>query len=365
MGADPVPAWLLRPYRIHQIAGKPGDDHNETPNPKGTPMTTMNPISFLFDWLLGLTRPGANPDEVRNFVANPTQAASQAMGTAVTQAQLTQAASAVVAPGAVYGSNPVQALQHTVADNHGLTFAPQRVFAPETNTDLASHNDIGSPRAGEDVQQGVGNVDLDFDFSRDINASDGAVVNQGTIDGDVDTTNVEGDGNIVGDDNDGANTGDVDAGQGSNVQAGGKDNDLDDTGDDVNTTAGGDVATNTGSGQNTQVGDIDTSGGGAAGGDGGSGGGGLIGIGNDGGDGGSAAGGAGGPVIIAPTQNTNSNNDVEGDQTNVGNVGGDVDASHDDNSVDNSVDNSNQDNSTHDSHDTTVETNVDVDAGLF
>jgi hypothetical protein len=327
-----------------------------------------NPISFLFDWLLGLTRPGADPSDVRAFVANPTQAASQAMGTAVTQAQLTQAASAVVAPGAVYGTNPVQALQHTVADNHGLTFAPQRVFAPETNTDLASHNDIGSPRAGEDVQQGVGNFDLDFDFSRDINASDGAVVNQGTIDGDVDTTNVEGDGNIVGDDNDGANTGDVNAEQGSNVQAGGKDNDLEDTGDDVITQAGGDVATNTGSGQNTQVGDIDASGGGASGGDGGHGGGGLIGIGNDGGDGGGAAGGAGGPVIIAPTQNTNtnSNNDVDGDQTNVsGTVGGTVDASHDDNSVDNSVDNSNQDNSTHDSHDATVETNVDVDAGLF
>ena len=311
-----------------------------------------NPISILFDWLLGLTRPGADPSDVRAFVANPTQAASQALGTAVTQAQLTQAASAVVAPAALAGGgNPIQALQHTVADNNGLTFAPQRVFAPETDfashnqTDLASHNDIGSPRAGEDVQQGVGNVDLDFDFSRDINASDGAVVNTGTM-GDVDTTNVEGDGNVVGDDNDGNNTGDVVAGQGSNV----------------NTNAGGDVATNTRSGQNTQVGEIDTSGGGAAGGDGGHGGGGIIGVGNDGGDGGAAAGGAGGGVIIAPTQTTNTNsnnqsagddiNNVDasgasspvvvgnedndwagGDQTNTGDVGGNVDASHDDNSV--------------------------------
>ena len=56
------------------------------------------------------------------------------------------------------------------------------------------------------------------------------------------------------------------AGQGSNVNAGGIDNDLDDHSHDVNTQAGGDVATNTGSGQNTQVGDIDSSGGGAAGG---------------------------------------------------------------------------------------------------
>jgi hypothetical protein len=329
-----------------------------------------NPISFLFDWLLGLTRPGADPADVRSFIANPTQAASQAMGTAVSQAQLTQAASAVVAPAAIYGgSNPIQALQHTVADNNGLMFAPQRTFAPETafasnnDTALASGNDIGSPRAGEDVQQGVGNFDLDFDFSRDINASDGAVVNQGTM-GDVDTTNVEGDGNVVGDDNDGNNTGDVVAGQGSNVNAGGIDNDIDDSGDDVNTQAGGDVATNTGSGQNTQVGDIDTSGGGASGGDGGSGGGGLIGIGNDGGDGGGAAGGSGGGVIIAPTQttNTNSNNQsagddinnvdasgsqapvavgnednsvgpVTGDVTQTGDVGGNVDASHDDNST--------------------------------
>jgi hypothetical protein len=338
-----------------------------------------NPISFLFDWLLGLTRPGADPADVRSFIANPTQAASQAMGTAVTQAQLTQAASAVVAPAAVYGnSNPIEALQHTVADNNGLTFAPQRTFAPETDfashnaTQLASGNDIGSPRAGEDVQQGVGNFDLsfgDFTFGDKNTASDGSVVNTGN--GDVDNTNVKGHGNIVGDDNDGNNTGDVHAGQGSNVNAGGIDTNIDDSGSDVNTQAGGDVATNTGSGQNTQVGDIDTSGGGAAGGDGGHGGGGLIGIGNDGGDGGGAAGGSGGGVIIASTQttttttttNTNSNNQSAGDDINnvdaggshapvvVGNeddhsvstgigdvtqadhVHGNVDASHDDNST--------------------------------
>ena len=57
-----------------------------------------------------------------------------------------------------------------------------------------------------------------------------------------------------------------------------------------------------GSGQNIQVGDIDSSGGGAAGGSGGHGGGGLISVGSDGGNGGAAAGGAGGGVIIAPTQ---------------------------------------------------------------
>jgi hypothetical protein len=333
-----------------------------------------NPISFLFDWLLGLTRPGADPYEVRNFIANPTQAASQAMGTAVTQAQLTQAASAVVAPAAVYGAgDPIQALQHTVADNNGLTFAPQRVFAPETDfashndTALASNNDIGSPRAGEDVQQGVGNVDLDFDFSRDINASNGAVVNTGNA-GNIDTTSVHGSGNVVGDHNSGANTGDVYAGQGANVQAGGKNNDLHDSSHDVNTTAGGNVATNTGSGQTTQVGDIDTSGGGAAGGNAGGHGGGLINVGGHGGEGGAAAGGSGGGVIIAPSQNANSNNNNQsaghdvndvnashsiapvtvgnehnetalgGDVTHVDHTSGPVDASHDDNSVHHQVD---------------------------
>jgi hypothetical protein len=327
-------------------------------------------ISSLLDWLMDLTRPGADPADARAFVANPTQAASQAMGTAVTQAQLSQAAHAVVGPTAIAGvaggGNPIQALQHTVADNHGIAFAPQRTFAPETS--VASHNDIGSPRAGEDVQQGVGNVDLDFDFSRDINAAEGSTVNTGTIEGDVESTSVKGDGNIVGDDNEGANTGDITAGPGANVQAGGKNNDQVDVtmGDEVNTQAGGDVATNTGSGQNTQVGDIDASGGGAAGGAGGAGGGtgGLLGIGNEGGDGGAggaATGGAGGPVIIAPTQNTNSNNQdndgvdakgaqgdvnvgnedndfVLGDQTQARDVEGNLDASHDDNSTNTSVD---------------------------
>jgi hypothetical protein len=336
-----------------------------------------NPISFLFDWLLGLTRPGADPNDVRAFVANPTQAASQAMGTAVTQAQLTQAASAIVAPAAVYGADPVQALQHTVADNSGLTFAPQRVFAPETDfashndTALASNNDIASPRAGQDLQQGVGNVNLDFDFSRDINASNGAVVNTGNA-GNIDTTSVHGSGNVVGDHNSGANTGDVYAGQGSNVQAGGKNNHLHDNSHDVNTQAGGDVATNTGSGQTTQVGDIDTSGGAAAGGNAGGHGGGLINVGGHGGDGGAAAGGSGGGVIIAPTQRSNSNNQanshnqsagddqsnvnashahapvsvgnedtntaLHGDATQVGHASGRVDASHDDNSLHHTTD---------------------------
>jgi hypothetical protein len=338
-----------------------------------------NPISLLFDWLLGLTRPGADPHEVRSFMANPTAAASQAMGTAVTQAQLTQAASAVVAPAALYGGNdPIEVLQHTVADNNGFTFAPQPTFAPET--DFASHNDIGSPRAGEDVQQGVGNVDLDFDFSRDINASNGAVVNTGHA-GDIDTTSVNGSGNIVGDHNGGANTGDVYAGQGANVQAGGKGNHLHDSSHDVNTQAGGDVATNTGSGQTTQVGDIDTSGGGAAGGHGGHSGG-LINVGSDGGHGGDAAGGSGGGVIIAPSQNTNSNNQSHSNNQSAGHDVNDVNASqthapvavgnHDDHSASSfggdatqldhthgTVDASHDDNSLHQPVDNHVDTHVD------
>jgi hypothetical protein len=359
-----------------------------------------NPITFLLDWLIGLTRPGADPNDVRAFAVNPVGAASQAMGTAVTQAQLTQAASAIVAPASYYGSDPIQALQHTVVENSGLAFAPQRTFAPQTDfashndTALASNNDIGSPRAGEDVQQGVGNFDLsfgDFTFGDKNTASDGSVINTGQA-GHIDNTNVRGDGNIVGDHNGGANTGDVHAGQGSNVQAGGKGNDLHDNSHDVNTQAGGDVATNTGSGQNTQVGDIDSSGGNAAGGSAGHNGG-LINVGGSS-SGGNAHGGDSGGVIIAPTQNTNSNNQanshnqvnsgnqssagdltnvdashshapvsvgneanntaIGGDATQVGHSSGGVDASHDDNSV-------------HHTNEQHIDTHVDthIDAGLF
>jgi len=330
-----------------------------------------NIISELLDFLLGIDSPNAKAEDVRAFVNNPTQAASQALGTAVTQAQLTQAASAVVAPAAVQGtSNPVQALQHQVAENHGLTFAPEHVFAPETNTavPIASGNNvpIASPQAGHDAQQGVGNVDLDFDFSRDINASDGSVVNTGTA-GDIDNTNVHGSGNVVGDDNIGANTGDVHAGPGSNVQAGGVGNTQTD-GDDI-LSGGGDVISDN-EGPVVKTGDIDTSGGNAAGGAGGHGG--ILG---DGGDGGGAAGGPGGGVVISPVQTTSTNTgggDVTTVDTDGGDISGGVDASHDDNSAnshntDNSTHDSHDDNSTNDSHDATVDTHVDVsnDVGIF
>jgi len=68
-------------------------------------------------------------------------------------------------PGPWPGSRPVPRI-------HGIAFAPQHVFAPETqafsNNDTLSHNDVLSnnysphpqPRAGHDVQQG--GVNLDF-----------------------------------------------------------------------------------------------------------------------------------------------------------------------------------------------------------
>ena len=78
-------------------------------------------------------------------------------------------------------------------------------------------------------------------------------------------------------------------------------------------------------------------------------------------------------MVIAPTQTTTTNTgggDVTTVDTGGGDISGGVDASHDDNSsnshnTDNSTHDSHDDNSTHDSHDATVETNVDVDAGLF
>ena len=200
-----------------------------------------NPISFLFDWLLDLTRPGADPGEVRTFIANPTQAASPALGDRGDPGP----AHAGRVRGCRTGRGLRQQRPGPGAAAHGrrqqrpdlraaADVRPETDFASHNATQLASNNDIGSPRAGEDAQQGVGNVDLDFDFSRDINTPTARVVNTGNA-GDIDTTSVHGDGNVVGDDNDGANTGDVYAGQGSNVQAGGKNNDLHDSSHDVNT----------------------------------------------------------------------------------------------------------------------------------
>ena len=318
----------------------------------------------LLDFILNLFR---SPDAAQAFVADPDDAMRVAGVPPVNAAQF-QAVAATAAPaGAMLGGgDPVVGLQRAVADHHSIPaniaspFSPQTAFAPQTqtefasrnNTDLLSGNEIASPNAGENVQQGGVNLDFsDMTFGDRNTASDGSVINTGTA-GDIDATNVKGDGNVVGDNNT-ANTGKI---EDSNVNLGdnGK---IDDRGD---ITAGGDVIKDN---EGPVVNDVDMSGGNAAGGSGGgAGGGGLIGVGNDGGAGGNAAGGAGGGLVI----NDNDTTTVGGNQTTT-EVGGDVSGSggiRTDNSEDNdttttNTDNSNQDNSTTDNSGQ-VNTEVDV-----
>jgi hypothetical protein len=330
-------------------------------------------MTNVLDWILDLFR---DPVQAQAFINDPDKSMQTAGVQNVSAAQV-NAVAASVAPAAVIqgGGNPVHGLQQAVAQTHGIAFVPQseHVFAPQTqafsNNDTLSHNDVLSPEAGHDVQQGGVNLDFgDITFGdKTTNTADhGSVINTGNA-GDIDNTNVEGDGNVVGDGNVGANTGDILAGEGSTVQAGGVGNTSDSSGS-IHNSGDGDVISGN-EGPVVKTGDIDTSGGGASGGDGGHGGGILTG---GGGDGGAATGGAGGGVVIAPTQTTTTNTgggDVTSVDTHGGDISGSVDASHDDNSTghntDNSTHDSHDDNSTHDSHDATVETNVDVDAGLF
>jgi len=332
-------------------------------------------MTNVLDWILDLFR---DPVQAQAFLNDPDKSMQSAGVQNVSAAQV-NAVAASVAPAAVIqgGGNPVHGLQQAVAQTHGMAFTPQHVFAPETqafsNNDTLSHNDTRflSPEtnvvnhAGEDQQQGVGNVNLDFGditFGDKNTASDGSVINTGNA-GDIDNTNVEGDGNVVGDDNDGNVTGDIKTGDGSPVVIG-DDNDVDATSQN---TGGGDIIQDN-DGPVVKTGDIDTSGGNASGGDGGHGG--ILGGGGNGGD---ANAGGGGGVIISPTQTTNTGGgDITDVDTGGGDISGGVDASHDDNSsnshnTDNSTQDSHDDNSTHDSHDATVETNVDVsnDIGLF
>ncbi len=315
-------------------------------------------MTTVIDWILDLFR---DPVQARAFVNDPERSMQQAGLQSVTSAQV-QAVAATVAPAAVIhgGGDPVHGLQQAVAETHGIAFTPQ--YEPElfSNNDTLSHNDVLSPQAGHDVQQGGVNMDfgdITFGDKTTNTATNGGVVVDGHNDGDILT-----DGSVkqTGDHNN-SNTGDIHSGDGSPVVVG--------EGNDVhasNQEAGGDIISGN-EGPIVKTGDIDASGGGAAGGNGGHGGGILSG----GGDGGNATGGAGGGVVIAPTQTTTTTTDTHGgDITKVDAHGGDisdgVDASHDDNSsnrhnTDDSIHDSHNDNSVHE----TTDIHQGIDAHLF
>lgn len=316
-------------------------------------------MANVIDWILDLFR---DPVQARAFVNDPERAMAQAGVQGVTAAQV-NAVAATVAPAAVIhgDGNPVYGLQQAVAETHGIAFTPQ--YQPEafSNNDTLSHNDVLSPQAGHDVQQGGVNLDFgDITFgNKTTNVADhGGVVVDGPNSGDILTdgsVKQTGAGST-------ANTGDIHSGSHSPVILG--------NGNEVNDnsqTAGGDIIQGN-EGPVIHTGDINASGGSAAGGSAGHGGGIL----SPGGDGGNATGGPGGTVVIAPTQTTTTtNNTGGGDVTNVethgGGISGNVDASHhDDNSVhvDNSVHDSHNDNSVHTDNSVHQQVDTHVDTGI-
>ncbi|VEG51346.1 Uncharacterised protein [Mycolicibacterium aurum] len=281
-------------------------------------------MTTLIDFILDLFR---SPASASSFVVDPDGALRDAGLPNVTAAQLASvAATAAPAGYALGGGDPVVGLQRAVADHHQLAsnfaspFSPQTSyapsFAPETNTDLLSGNNlpIASPdqAAGANAQNGAFNLgfgDITFGDKSTNTATNGGVVVDGDNDGDI----VSGDGAVLGDGNT-MNNGDILAGSGSNVVVG-KDNEVEDN----SKTAGGDLITDNDA---PVLNDVDTSGGNGGGADGG---GSLIGIGSGNAAGGS--GGNGGGIII-------TDNDVNTGTQIDGNVGSD---NTEDNSVNTSV----------------------------
>ncbi|KWX66250.1 IniB N-terminal domain-containing protein [Mycobacterium sp. NAZ190054] len=266
-------------------------------------------MNAIIDFILDLFR---SPASAASFVADPDGALRDAGLPNVTAAQLASvAATAAPAGYALGGGDPIVGLQRAVADHHQLAsnfaspFSPQTswapTFAPETNTDLLSGNNVpvASPvqDAGANAQNGAFNLgfgDITFGDKTSNTATNGGVVVDGDNDGDI----VSGDGAVLGDGNTTSN-GDILAGSGSNVVVG-KDNEVEDN----SKTAGGDLIADNDA---PVLNDVDTSGGNGGGADGG---GSLIGIG-----GGNAVGGSGGNGggIIITDNDVNTGTQIDGD----------------------------------------------------
>ncbi|MDN4519152.1 IniB N-terminal domain-containing protein [Mycolicibacterium austroafricanum] len=265
-------------------------------------------MNTLIDFILDLFR---SPASAAAFVMDPDGALRDAGLPNVTAAQLASvAATAAPAGYALGGGDPIVGLQRAVADHHQLAsnfaspFSPQTswapTFAPETDTDLLSGNNVpvASPvqDAGANAQNGAFNLgfgDITFGDKTSNTATDGGVVVDGDNDGDI----VTGDGAALGDGNT-MNNGDILAGSGSNVVVG-KDNEVEDN----SQTAGGDLIADNDA---PVLNDVDTSGGNGGGADGG---GSLIGIGSGnaaGGDGGSGGG------IIITDNDVNTGTQIDG-----------------------------------------------------
>lgn len=277
-------------------------------------------MTNLIDYILDLFR---SPDVATAFVRDPDGAMRDAGLPNVSAAQL-QAVAAAAAPAgiALGGGDPVYGLQQAVANYHSIAspFSPQTSFAPQTQTDFASHNatqlasnnDFMSPdqSAGANAQNGAFNLglgDITLGDKTSNTANNGGVV----VGGDSAGTVTTGDGNVVGHGNS-ANTGIIDGGSHSPILIGeGNDAQVHDT----SQHAGGDVIDGN---QGTVIKDNDMSGG-HGGSASSSAGGGLLNIGNH--NEANAGGGGGGGSIIVNDDGNHSNTStsaVGGNQTTVG-----------------------------------------------
>src|SRR5690242_16535114 len=93
----------------------------------------------LIDFILNLFR---DQEAAAEYIANPQQALFEAGLGNVAPAQLASVAATAVPSVALGQGDPVIGLQRAVSNQWGFepVYAPQRVFAPETNTDLLSGN---------------------------------------------------------------------------------------------------------------------------------------------------------------------------------------------------------------------------------
>lgn len=301
-------------------------------------------MTTLIDFILDLFR---SPDRAAAFVLDPDSSLRDAGLPNVTAAQL-QAVAATAAPAGLMlgGGDPVYGLQKAVASHHNIAspFSPTNTFAPQTQTDFASHNnvpvasnnDLFSPdqAAGANAQNGAfnlgfGDITLGDKTTTSNTATNGGVVSNGDSSGDI----VTGDGAVLGNNND-VNNGDVLAGTGSNVNIG--EGSIEDNG---TTATGGSTVIQDNEGP--VISDVDMSGG-SGGGASSSGGGSLVGIGNGGNEANGGGGGGGGSIILTDSHDTA----VAGNQTTVG---------HDLGSGNTSV----VDTSTHSTTTTVVDTDTD------
>ncbi|MGK2880664.1 MAG: IniB N-terminal domain-containing protein [Mycobacterium sp.] len=146
----------------------------------------------LIDYILDLFR---DPAVAAEFVAEPNAALCGAGYTNVSNAQLNAVAQSAAPAGvALSAGNAVVGLQSAAAEHHGIAppfspsavYAPAPTFAPETNTQAFSNNDINTEVASPDQVSGGNSQVGGFNFAiGDVTFGDKTTTTQTATDGAV------------------------------------------------------------------------------------------------------------------------------------------------------------------------------------